>query len=150
MNNFEIQYQDENGEVIKIDKVTRVKRQQLKDLIILQQDLLYAFLKCNASVGSLISNNVNWNNMEKIAKMLPVVGETKLGINLKAIEDDLSQLTKVFFTQSIDENGSLINSEDAYKPSLISELHQLDYYGDIKESAKKIYRDRINEETVTL
>jgi hypothetical protein len=40
MDFFEIKYCDGT-----VDKVKRLKRKQLKDLIILQQDLLVAFLK---------------------------------------------------------------------------------------------------------
>lgn len=146
MDNFKVEYKDKLGEIVKVDKVYRVKRDKLKDIIDLQQDLLYSFFKSNASIGQVIADSVNWKNIEKLAKMLPVVGEEKLGFDLSSIENDLSQLLTIFFTQSIDENGNLINSEEAYKPSLIAELHQLDYYGAVQESAKKIYQERLKDD----
>lgn len=145
MDNFEIKYS--SG---RTDKVKRVPRKKLHDLIVLQQDLLYAFLKNNASVGSVIASNSNWSTIEKIAKLLPVIGEEKPGINLDELEDDISQITSIFFTQSVDENGMILNTDEGYKPSLIAELHQLDYYGNARDAAKKIYQERKEEEQVLL
>ncbi len=146
MNEFTVKYKDRTGNIIKEDKIVRVKRNKLKDLISLQQDILLAFLRTNASAGAVIADNVNWSNIERLSKLLPVVGEEKTGIDLAAIEDDLPQLISIFFTQSVDNDGNLLSSEDTYKPSLISELHQLDYYGDVRSAAKKIYKERIAEE----
>jgi hypothetical protein len=150
MDTFDIKYKNQNGEVIKTDTVKRVKRKQLADLILLQQDLVYAFYKTNGGIGSIIADSNYWNIMEKIAKMLPVVGEEKVGINLSAIEDDLSQLTAIFFTQSLDENGNLIIGEDIFKQSLISELHKLDYFDAGKKAGKRIMKESQEDQLPTM
>jgi hypothetical protein len=147
MNEFEIVYKDRSGQVIKTDKVVRVKRNKLKDIISLQQDILFSFLQHNASIGSVIADNAVWSNIEKLSKLLPVIGEEKPGIDLSLIEDDIPQLLKIFITQSVSEDGNLISGEEeVYKPSYISQLHQLDYYGSIRDAAKKLHKMRSEEE----
>lgn len=134
---FEITYNDGS-----VDKVKRVSRKQLQDLIILQQDLIEAFLKNNASVGSIIADDAIWSSIEKLSNILPTVGNDTPGIKLEKLEDDLTQLTKIFFTESVDENGLPISpkniQDEWYQPSLISKLHQLDYYGATQKAIKNL------------
>jgi len=139
MNNFEITYSDGTVALVK-----RVKRSQLKDLITLQQQLFHYFIKHDLSVGSVISNDAAWSVLEKIASLLPVVGEKEetVGIKLDLIEDDIDQLKNIFFTcEPLLEDGTMesintrIEKEKWYEPNLISKLHQLNYNQD---SLKKI------------
>ncbi|GAA6622892.1 hypothetical protein [Scytonema sp. NUACC26] len=133
---FEIKYND--GSVVK---VKRVKRAELKDLITLQQDLIAAFVRNYAGIGSVISDDTVWSTIEKLTTMLPVVGGGL--VELSKFEDDLNQLAKIFFTQSTDDNGIPLNmiavheGSEWYKPSLISELHQLDHITTSQEGIKK-------------
>lgn len=142
MNSFDILYKNELGEVVSKDIIVRVKRKQLNSLILLQEDLIYSFYKNNASIGSIIADNSNWNTMIKISNLLNVVGKEKTGINLEKLEDDILQLTRIFFTQSINDNGEIDNLEnDIFKPSLISQLHQLDYFGSSKKAIQRMMQE---------
>ena len=150
MDTFDIKYKNSLGEVIKTDKIGRVKRKQLKDLIVLQEELVYAFYKTNGGIGSIIADSSYWNTMEKIAKMLPIIGEEKPGINLSSLEEDLSQLTTIFFTQSVDENGDLIIGDNIFEQSLISELHKLDYFDAGKKAGKRILNESKEDQLPTM
>ena len=70
--------------------------------------------------------------------MLPVVGREELGIDINKIEDDMVQLTHIFFTESTDEDGFPVKEDGWFKPSLLAKLHQLNYYGYTQESIKKL------------
>lgn len=138
MDYFNVEYKDNSGNIINVDKVKRVKRKHLKDLTILQEDLVYQFLFYNAAVGDIIAEEKNWNTLVKICKMLPVVGREELGIDINKIEDDMVQLTHIFFTESTDEDGFPVKEDGWFKPSLLAKLHQLNYYGYTQESIKKL------------
>lgn len=140
MNSFDIKYSDGT-----VDKVKRVKRDKLKDLIELQQEIIYYFLKSDLSVGVTISHPEVWSAITKIASLLLIVGNDKPGIKLELIEDDYEQLTQIFITSAeVDENGEFVNprtmldSGNWYEPSLVSKLHQLNYKGDSFEAIKKL------------
>lgn len=145
MNSFEIKYRNSSNEIIKTDKILRVKRKQLTSLILLKEDLIYAFYKNNARVGNVIADSSNWNIIEKISKMLVVVGQEKPGFEVSEIEDDIAEITRIFFTQDITEDGELIITGEPFKPSLISELHQLDYFNSAKKAAKRIMKEAEEE-----
>lgn len=145
MNSFDIKYSDGS-----IDKVKRVKRDKLKDLIILQQEILYYFFKNQANIGATLAELEAWNCIRKISKLLPVIGEEKLGINLDKLDEDndLEQIALIFITTAIqNEDGGFLSVNEHfdtstwYEPSLISKLHQLNYKGDSGEALKKIQKE---------
>jgi cyanate lyase len=134
MNNFTIEIKDEENNLVKTSIVKRVKRAQLADLILLQQQLMDAMFQQidtvvgSISIGNLLSQNQVWDTLQKTSALLNVVGEEK-GFNLDAIEDDWVQITRIFFTQSCDDNGEARFSDEnlGFAPSLIAELHQINY-----------------------
>ena len=142
MNNFDITYSDGT-----IDTVKRVTRAKLKDLIVLQQKLLYFFLTHNANVGACVADDACWSVIETTSKLLAVVGDG--AVKLELLEDNLEQLSNIFFTTSTPEEiaqytniGKMIEAETWYKPSLISQLHQLNYRGDSGEAIKKLTQEQ--------
>lgn len=142
MNNFDITYSD--GTIDTVKRVTRVK---YKDLIVLQQKLLHFFLTNNGNVGACIADDACWSVIEKTAKLLAVVGGGEIKLSL--LEDDLEQLSNIFFTTSTIEElsqyagiGKMIEAETWYKPSLISQLHQFNYRGDSGDALKKVIQEQ--------
>ena len=119
MDSFDIKYTDGS-----VDKVKRLKRVQYKDLKVLQQEILYFFFKNQASVGACLAEEEVWSAITKISKLLPVIGNEKTGIKLTDIEDDLEQLTEIFFTTSkkkdngeFESPNELIEKGVWYEPS---------------------------------
>jgi len=135
MNNFTIEFKDENNAVISTSIIKRVKRAQLNDLVTFQQTLMEEMFKeidmndGSLALGSLLAKDHVWDTLNKVASMLVVNGQTRPGIKLKELEDDWVQLCRIFFTQSCDDNGEVRLDQEAggYAPSLLSELHQINY-----------------------
>lgn len=141
MDSFIVEYKN-NNEVVKTDRIIRVKRSKLKDLIYLQEELLYNFVNYNAKIGSLLADDSCWDLLKKISKMLNVIGEEKSGINLDLLEDDIKQIIEIFFTTSVDEEGNILQDVDIFQPSKLSELHHLDYFNNIKKAVQKVLKQQ--------
>lgn len=143
---FEIEVKNDSGKVVKTYKVKRVKRSKLNDLIELQKDLLYSFIKSNASIGVLLSDEAVWNTMETVAAMLPIMGQEKPGLPLFEIEDDYEQLRSIFFSQCDVINGVIkVDPDDGFIPSKIADLHQLDYQGDWGKQLEKVQKEIVSK-----
>lgn len=125
------------GEVVY---VKRVPRALFSDLMKLQQEILADFMEANAAIGLMIQSEKTWNNMAKVASMLPLVG-TDDKLQLSKIEDDLEQICRIFCTESMTDSGEL----DAFKPSLISKLHHFDYAGDLGKILTQIQKRKQEE-----
>lgn len=145
MKNFKIQVKTYNPE--KNDYVTdksyivqRSVRSELDTIVELQKEILYKFIESNGSVGELIRDNDTWNTLKILASNLNILGQKERGFNLEEISDDLEQICRIFMTQSMKEDGTFEEDDSRviWKPSFISELHQLNFDFYWKESIKKI------------
>jgi hypothetical protein len=141
-----IEYKDEKGNVIGTDIITVPKRSKLKEILVLQQALIEGMyqhidpikVKCVYS-GSLLLDDAVWGNVEKLAKLIPVIGKEG-GIDLDKLENDIPQLIKLFFSQSCDDVGNItVDLEDNsfFLPSVLSELYRFNFPKFIKEMFDK-------------
>lgn len=147
MTTHTIEYKDQEGNVIGTDIITVPIRSQLKEILILQQALIEDMydhidpIKVNKIYsGSLLLDDVIWNNLEKLANLIPVVGKKKPGIDLTKLENDIPQLIQLFFSQSCDEVGNIIvtiEDNSFFLPSVLSELYRFNYPKFLKEMFKK-------------
>lgn len=142
-----IEYKDENGNVVETDIITVVKgRDKMKEIFILQQTLIEALYENINAVtgntiysGSLLLDDVVWSNLQKLAKLLPVVGKEKLGINFQKLEEDTPQLIRLFFTQSCDDEGEIkVNSEVGLLPSVLCDLYKFNFPKLLQDLFKKM------------
>jgi hypothetical protein len=126
---FDVTYAD--GTVVK---VKRVKTALMDDLLELQQVLVAHFSFHSALLGDLLkpSSKQVWADLEKTAKMLPVLGSDK-PLDLEQLKDDPDQICRIFFTATTDvddEDGGLRPAEGGgYLPSEISKLHGFNFFG---------------------
>lgn len=132
-----IDIKDDNNEVVETVQLKRVPRSKYKDLIALQQLLLEAFVENNGATGSVIADDANWKTLKKLSSMLPVVGQDEKGFDVEKIENDILLITRLFFTQAVNEDGSVDLSE-GFKPSLLAEFYQLDYSGFLQRAVMEI------------
>lgn len=144
MKHFKIQVKeyDEINELDIVKKeytVKRVPRIKYREVEQLQLEILEEFFLNNLSIGTTIKDDVVWNKMCDLVKMLPVVGKAKNGFNLNEIEDDLAQIGSIFFTTAITEDFDNVTPDDvATKPSLICKLHYFDLLHPMIEMGKRI------------
>ena len=122
--------------------IKRIKRKNLNTFIDFQDKLLYKFINSNLAVGEIIANDENLELLKEMGSLIPILNkgeETTLSVDEILDYEDcyLEVLTRLFFTQSIDdENFNDPNSP--YRPSLIAEFNQLDYGGQLGKNAEKI------------
>lgn len=154
MKNFKIQVKsyDQNSDEYKVDKtyiVQRSTRNDLDTLVELQKEILLNFIESNGNVGEIIRSSNNWENLKVLASNLNILGKKEKGFDLEEIADDLEQICRIFMTQSMKDDGTFEENEDGtsveWKPSLISELHQLNFGGYWKETLGKIAEKQIKE-----
>ncbi|ACC81150.1 hypothetical protein [Nostoc punctiforme] len=133
---FEVIYWNENGDPSK--KITvrpapfKSKKGGLSEVIHYQEKLLRDFVEHDGRLAHLLVNKSTWENMVKLAAILPVVGQPEPGFDIEAIANssDLAQLGRIFFSENIkdnlerekDANGNLVND-----PSLIAKIHDINF-----------------------
>lgn len=128
-----VYYKNEFGDTVQTLILGRVKRHRNKELIILMEKLTEAYYLNNASLGQIIADDNNWEMMKQVASMIPVVGQKEDGFDIERISDDYSQLTKLFFTTTYDENEETDYTQ-GLKPSIIGKMHDLNW-GDAQKKA---------------
>lgn len=154
MKNFKIQVKsyDEKTDEYKVDKtyiVQRSTRSDLDTLVELQKEVLFSFIESNGNIGEIIRSNNNWETLKTLASNLNILGKKEKGFDLEEIVEDQEQICRIFMTQSMKDDGTFEENEDGtsveWKPSLISELHQLNFGGYWKETLGKIAEKQIKE-----
>jgi len=137
-NTFDIQIKKEDGSVGRTIKIKRVVRSKLKDLVMLQQDLISEMVKSidmkqmTVSMGELLADDNVWDKVTQVAKMFNVVGDEKFDVN--EIEEDWQQIGQIFFSESCDGDGVIRTTDEGlFAPSRIATLHQLNYFNKLVE-----------------
>lgn len=144
---FDVTYYDAYGSSTEVVSVKRVVRSNLKDLLLLQQMLLDQFFASGGGIGDILAEEKNWHTLKKTAALLPIVGSDK-PLDLERFQDDYVQITRIFFTQSVQDNGEFIpDRTKALEPSLISKLHQFNYNAAVGKALEKLVPTE-EEETV--
>jgi len=133
---FEVIYWGDNDELLKTLTIRpapfKSKKGGLSEVIHFQEKLLKDFVEHDGRLANLLVNKSTWDNMVKLAAILPVVGQTEPGFDIEAIANasDIAQLGRIFFSENItdnlerekDANGNLVNS-----PSLIAKIHDINF-----------------------
>lgn len=134
---FPVHYYNPDGSLDRVVEVKKVPRAKLRDLIVLQQQLLDVFVEHEASIGSILSEESNWRLIESTGKLLPLVGDEEY-LDVSKFEDDYVQICKVFFTDSIKSDGTFdLKEGQGFEPSKISKLHQLNYGEQLGKALEK-------------
>jgi hypothetical protein len=141
---FSVTYDD--GTIVK---VKQAKLKHLDDLITLQRNLLDHFMWGGALMGSILlpTNTAAWNDIDRIAALLPLVGGGFL--EPRRIED-LDTFCQVFFTRTAstsDDGGIYPADSERYLPSEIARLHGLDFIACLLEARQQTI-NRLNQATV--
>ena len=134
MKTVDIQIRNDDGEVTETLVIKRLKRKDLANFLKMQELLLSDFIYFNGAIGSLIADKGAWSNIEKAAKLIPVLeGDKTVPLDLSKIGEDYLVLAQLFFTASITEETLGGYPDDletvGYKPSLLTQLNHLDYGG---------------------
>ena len=154
MKNFKIQVKsyEPDTDTYKVDKtyiVQRSVRSDLDTIVELQKEILLNFIESNGNIGEIIRSNDNWETLKNLASNLNILGKKEKGFDLEEIVEDQEQICRIFMTQSMKDDGTFEENEDGtsveWKPSLISELHQLNFGGYWKETLGKIAEKQVKE-----
>jgi len=150
MKNFKVKVQSSiyNSETDSTSLVTnkvyiiqRVVRSELDTIIQLHKEVLIRFLDTDANMGEFIRNNESWELLKTLAKNLNILGQKEKGFDLEEIADDLEQICQIFISQSMSDEG-VLDLEEGWKPSLLADLHKLDFPLYMREAIKKYQEKR--------
>jgi hypothetical protein len=85
-----------------------------------------------AAIGSLVCDPTALGLLNKLAKMLVVVGRSERGIDLANLLNagDYLQIGRIFLSEAYTEDTIV---PDNYKPSLIAKIHRMDFVGKLME-----------------
>lgn len=137
-NTFKVKYSD--GEEI-IVKPSSWK--SLEDIEILQRDIVKQLAENDGAFGEMlkVSNKRFWGNAEKIAAMLPVVGQTKKGIDLEKI-DSIDDIVRIFITASSNRHpetgGIYIEPGGTLAPGDVCRINGLNFTKLLREVQKEL------------
>jgi len=135
MKNFKIQVKsyDLETDTYKVDKtyiVQRSVRSDLDTIVTLQKEALYHFLEADTNLGEIVRSNDAWECLKTFASNLNILGQKQKGFDLEELADDIEQISRIFISQSIPDEGYIERDTEGdirWKPSLISELHKLNF-----------------------
>ena len=152
MKNFKIKVQSYNSEkdeyqVEKVYIVQRVVRAELDTLVELLKNILTKFVDHNAVIGEIVREPDTWELMKTLAKNFNIVGQKEKGFDLDEISEDLEQICRIFFTQSMSDEGE-ITGGDGWKQSLLTELHHLNFPLYLQEIVEKKSQEKKEEDLV--
>lgn len=134
---FPVKYYNPDGTVERTVEVKKVPRSKLRDLIVLQQQLLDVFVENDASIGVILSDDANWRLLQCVANLLPLVGSNET-LDVTKFEEDYVQICRVFFTESISDTGEYdLTADKPFLPSKIAKLHQLNYNEQLGKAVEK-------------
>lgn len=127
LTHFTITFEDESTKIIK-----PVSWKTLDDLEILQSVILESVGECDGHLGTLLkpSNRKFWDAAEKMANLIPIVGETDRGFDPRQIEDS-DLLCKLFVTADprfSKVSGGLVPGEGGLlTPGIIARMNGLNF-----------------------
>jgi hypothetical protein len=135
---FAVNYWNEDGSFKSTDYVMAMPfmgkdgQPSLRDLITVQEELLRFAVFETAAIGSLVCDPAALGLLNKLAKMLVVVGRSERGIDLANLLNagDYLQIGRIFLSEAYTEDTIV---PDNYKPSLIAKIHRMDFVGKLME-----------------
>jgi hypothetical protein len=135
---FPVTYWHEDGSYLKTDYVVAMPfrgkdgQPSLKDLIVLQEELLHYAVFETAAIGSLVCDGRGLELINKIAKMLVVVGKVERGIDIANLLNagDYRQIGQIFLSKNYGDDN-IIPAD--FQPGLIAEIHKMDFMGKLIE-----------------
>lgn len=139
---FSVKYYAPDGSIEEIVEVKKVPRSKLRELILLQQKLLDLFVEHEGSLGNILSEESNWNLLKSTAEILPLANKENEYLDISKFEEDYIQIAKIFFTDSMDENGEYDIKDKPFLPSKIAKLHQLNYSEAMGKALEKLKKKK--------
>jgi hypothetical protein len=144
MDSFEVFYDSDKADADKKPSVIvrRVARSRYSELKSLLAKLMASFIYFGCSRGELCdgSNEKVWEDIRKLADMLPLDGGGKLDLDRI---DDLQIIAIFFVDEPVEERGRVMRHVDAagqehFKPGKIAALHGVNFL-DYHERCRGIY-----------
>jgi hypothetical protein len=131
---FAVTYWNDDGTYRNTDYVVAMPfkgkegQPSLKDLILLQEELLRYAVFETAAIGSLVCDGRGLDLLNQIAKMLVVVGKPDRGIDLYNLLNagDYLQIGQIFLSKNY-SNDNIIPAD--FQPGLVAEIHKMDFMG---------------------
>jgi hypothetical protein len=131
---FPITYWNEDGTYRNSDYVIAMpfrgknNEPSLKDLIIAQEELLKFAVFETAAIGSLVCDPRGLDLINKIAKMLVVVGKPERGIDVLNLLNagDYLQIGQIFLSENYNDDN-IIPAD--FQPGRIARIHKMDFMG---------------------
>lgn len=131
---FPVTYWNDDGTYRNTDYVVAMPfkgkegQPSLKDLILLQEELLRYAVFETAAIGSLVCDGRGLDLLNKIAKMLVVVGKPDRGIDLYNLLNmgDYLQVGQIFLSKNYSDDN-IIPAD--FQPGLVAQIHKMDFMG---------------------
>ncbi len=140
---FEVYYWDADGNEKGMDVVRPMPFDKWKDLIELQEKLIFFAVNKTSAIGSFLHHPDALSIVKKMAAMLIVIGKDKPGIDIDNLlqAGDYAQIGRIFLSETIDETDM---APTAFTASAIARIHGFDAGGKLVEFLKAKQAKELN------
>ena len=136
---FVVYYYKPDGTIKNTETVVPVPFTVWADLVAFQERLLRQAVDVSTAIEGFLADPELLSAIRSIASILKVRGKSEPGIDLEnlLVSGDYLQIGRIFLSQSYNDTGNEnINSE--YKPSLVAQIHHLDFGGKILRMSREL------------
>jgi len=122
----------------------------LEDIEVLQKEIVRLLASCDGCLADLVSlkNKEFWGHVEKLAALIPVVGQKEKGIKLDLI-DDVDDILRIFVTCSNKrdpETGALfLEAGEKLERSEVCRINSLNFFRMLREVQLEIQQQDIQK-----
>lgn len=123
----------------KVISLKRIPRGKLSEFILIYKKLLDAYVEHDASIGSIIADDKNWNLLTRACALVPTSPEGSLDI--EEFADDYPAIKRIFFT-----DGDPTNEEEGFQYGIIARFNDLDFRGMVRQIVEKQQKAKTTKE----
>ena len=122
----------------------RVPRNRLAKFGEKYDDLMEGLLRENGAMGSFLASDKNYKILKDLCALIPIDEEPKT-LELEKIEDDYSLLTRLFFSNSWDEETlsfKNLKEESTFEAAIICKFNFIEYEERLVKIMTKVIADK--------
>ena len=143
-------YDPVSGDFLTSELITAAPFTKWGKIAELQKPIIELYVETGGAIGDLFCHENFLPLCQQLSALVPVIGETR-SIDFQSLidADDWPQITRLFVTTSIDEDGKRetdAKGEDTLiKPGIIAELHNLNFYRILINKERELQKIREQE-----
>jgi len=147
----EVSYYDPiTGEFITSELITTAPFTKWGKIAELQKPIIELYVEVGGAIGDLFCHESFLPLCQQLANLIPVVSQTRpMDFQALVDADDWPQITRLFVTTSVDENGKRDTDDKGedtlIKPGVIADLHNLNFYRILINKEKELQKIREKE-----